>query len=139
MDVTASMPGDITCPRSSLTFLCVESADLAQPSFVETLGRRIQACRTRFANVQLLVRIRDTDTITPYFGLQYELLADRDESRDVQIQPVHTKDEVMHTVTWLALLLDAGNRDFVAGIVSEAIDELAGTGVPTEERLPMAY
>ncbi|KAJ3144832.1 hypothetical protein HDU89_007719 [Geranomyces variabilis] len=133
------MPGDITCPRSSLTFLCVESTDLAQPAFVETLGRRIQACRTRFANVQVLVRIRDCDTVAPYFGLQFELPADHDESRDVQIQPVHTKDEVMHTVTWLALLLDAGNRDFVSGIVAEAVEELAGAGVSTQEQLPMSY
>ncbi|KAJ3151160.1 hypothetical protein HDU86_006150 [Geranomyces michiganensis] len=136
MDVTPSMPGDITCPRSSLTFLCV---DLAEPSAIKTLGQRIQACRARFAHVQVIVRIRDSETIAPYFGLQYELLADGDDSRDVQIQPVRTKDELMHTVTWLALLLDAGNRDFVCGIVSEAIEGLVGSGVPFEEQLPVSY
>ncbi|KAI8920946.1 hypothetical protein DFJ77DRAFT_448032, partial [Powellomyces hirtus] len=83
---------------------------------------RILACKVNHTSVHALVWVANNDA-SRFYQLQSALAAFPADC-GIQIHPVHSCDEVIHTVTRLSLFLDTEHEDIVQGKIAQAMEEL---------------
>ncbi|KAJ3284746.1 hypothetical protein HK104_009802 [Borealophlyctis nickersoniae] len=123
LEPTPATPGDMTCPKLSLAFLCVDAQKMFElsPSALDVemvaLAERIAGCHKRFAHVHTLVHLTYGGDTTLFLRTQF-LLSTFSSGLTPQFHPVHSAREVFDVVSSIARAAAPIAQAKVAAIVN---------------------
>ncbi|CAG8540196.1 3912_t:CDS:10 [Ambispora leptoticha] len=102
LENTQSTPGDLTFPKSNVTFLCLSykdweplNSDNQKQDLIQKLIKRIQLCNQRYRKVYLLIYL-GYGNMQPLYEIQIRLLA---SYAMIKIFPVHNVQEIIDFIS----------------------------------------